>query len=198
MPLGSWLASKLGVTITVSLRGQRHVRSLRQIIFPAAGRTFHGGPQSSLQRFSSNRACAIRRCRFRIRPRYTPCHLHAFSDIAQVGPACSQRVGVGRHVAVRVVIISDDESGAHCLTVCQNSTRLLREGNPAYSRRTGIHYRHTRHDRRRHCATSRGPTQFRATKSHWFYPHFGRIGHNDSRRLGNIREVQVNLLQGRM
>jgi hypothetical protein len=84
------------------------------------------------------------------------------------------------------------------LTVCQNSSRLLRERNPAYAPRTGIHYRHPRYDWRRDRATSCRPTQCRATKSHWFYPHSRRIGHNDSRRLGDIRQVQVNLLKGRM
>jgi len=84
------------------------------------------------------------------------------------------------------------------LTVCQNSSRLLRERNPANARRTGIHYRHPRYDWRRNRATSCRSTQCRATKSHWFYPHFSRIGDNDSRRLGDIRQVQVNLLKGRM
>ena len=76
------------------------------------------------------------------------------------------------------------------LTVCQNSARLLRGGNPAYAPRTGIHYRHSRYDRRGARATSCGTTQCRATKSHWFYPH------NDSSRLGDIRQVQVNLRKG--
>jgi hypothetical protein len=76
--------------------------------------------------------------------------------------------------------------------------RFLREGNPAYPPRTGIHYRHSRYDRRGARATSCGTTQCRATKSHWFYPHSSRIGHNDSSRLGDIRQVQVNLRKGRI
>jgi hypothetical protein len=73
------------------------------------------------------------------------------------------------------------------LTVRYNSTRLLREGNPAYAPRTGIHYRHTRYDRRGDRATSRGPPQCGATKGCRFYTRSRRAGHNDSRRLGDIR-----------
>jgi hypothetical protein len=38
---------------------------------------------------------------------------HASADIAQVRPVFGRRVGIGRDVAVGVVVISDGEGGAH-------------------------------------------------------------------------------------
>jgi hypothetical protein len=38
---------------------------------------------------------------------------HASSDVAQVGLVFGCRVGIGRHIAVRIVVISDGEGGAH-------------------------------------------------------------------------------------
>jgi hypothetical protein len=50
---------------------------------------------------------------------------HASADIAQVRPVFGRRVGIGRHIAVRVVVIGDGEGGAHLLISSTNHLKWL-------------------------------------------------------------------------